>query len=164
MILNTAYDILKDVKFTLNVGTVSLNNHGAHYELRENNNLWNTFNYKDKCTFKQFDEPNNMAFGICVLSGLGNGILSNLVLNNPKVQKVIVYEKYLDVINLNKIISFVDLNKITVINKPVEDVKDIECDCLFLDHYELEPREYITHNSKQVAENIKHKKLWVWYP
>ena len=73
-----------------------------------------------------------------------------------------MYEISEDIIKLNKIVGFVDLNKITVINKPIEEAKDIKCDCLLLDHYELESEKYMVNNMKTITNNINYDKIWFW--
>jgi hypothetical protein len=164
MILNTKYDILKDINpLKITVGSVTLKKEKfSHYALYEKNECWFGFNYKDQHSIKEFYYPAEIAYGHCILSGLGMGILASLLLKNNKVKSITIYEKYANVIDLNKIISFIDLNQINIINKPIEEIKSIQCDCLFLDHYENEPDQYLIDNSKKIAENIKHDKLWVW--
>jgi hypothetical protein len=73
-----------------------------------------------------------------------------------------VYEISEDVIKLNKIAGFVDLNKISVINKPIEEVSNIRCDCLLLDHYEFETEKNIVNNMKTITNNINYDKIWFW--
>lgn len=166
ILLDTDNDYLKTINFVgLKVGNAKLYFDTQNYLLTyNNNNVWLCYSYIDKTFIKEFYYPAEIAYGHCILSGLGMGILASLVLKNPKVKSVTVYEKYDDVINLNKIISFVNLNQINIINKPIEEIKsqNVECDCLFLDHYEFETNEYKLNNSKEISNTVKHDKLWVW--
>lgn len=164
MILNTEYDVLKNINFLeINVESVTLKKEKEnYYALYENNQSWFKFDYQDQISIKEFYYPAKIAYGDCILSGLGMGVLASLLLKNDKVKSITIYEKYADVINLNKIISFVDLNQIYVRNRPIEEIKGAQCDCLFLDHYENESNEYLINNSNKIAKNIKHDKLWVW--
>jgi hypothetical protein len=166
ILLNIDNDYLRTINFSeLKVGDAKLRFDGSGYTLMQKDELWFGFNYIDKASIEEFYYPARIAYGDCILSGLGMGILASLVLKNPNVKSVTIYEKYKDIINLNKIISFVDLNQINIINKPMEEIKsqdNVKCDCLFLDHYEFETNEYKLNNSKEISNAVNHDKLWVW--
>jgi len=132
------------------------------YELTVNGNRWFRYNYEYHTTVKEFNSSYDVAYGHCVLSGLGLGILPALLLQKPEVKSITVYEISEDIIKLNKIVGFVDLNKITIINKSIEEVSNIECDCLLLDHYESESEQYILNNIKVITNNINYDKVWFW--
>ena len=135
---------------------------GEYYVLTVNGQIWLRYNYRYHTTVKEFNSSYDVAYGHCVLSGLGLGILPALLLHKPEVKSITVYEISEDVIKLNKIVGFVDLNKITVVNKPIEEAKDIKCDCLLLDHYELQSEKYILDNVNTIANNINYDKIWFW--
>jgi hypothetical protein len=135
---------------------------GEYYNLTVNGERWFRYNYDYHTTVKEFNSSYDVAYGHCVLSGLGLGVLPALLLQKPEVKSITVYEISEDVIKLNKIVGFVDLNKITVINKPIEEANNIECDCLLLDHYELESEKYIMKNIESITNNINYDKVWFW--
>jgi len=135
---------------------------GNYYVLTVNGQIWLRYNCQYHTTVREFNSSYDIAYGHCVLSGLGLGILPTLLLHKPEVKSITVYEISEDVIKLNKIVGFVDLNKITVVNKPIEEAKDIKCDCLLLDHYELQSEKYILDNVNTIASNINYDKIWFW--
>jgi hypothetical protein len=135
---------------------------GHYYDLTVNGQRWFRYNYKYHTAVKEFNSSYDVAYGHCVLSGLGLGVLPALLLQKPEVKNITVYEINEDVVKLNKIVGFVDLNKITVINKSIEEVNNIKCDCLLLDHYEFESENYILNNMKTITNNINYDKVWFW--
>ena len=157
------HHLLNGQDLDITVGSARLyKGDGNYYNLTVNGNRWHRYNYEYHTTVKEFNSSYDVAYGHCVLSGLGLSILPALLLHKPEVKSITVYEISEDVIKLNKIVGFVDLNKITVINKPIEEANNIECDCLLLDHYELEPEKYIINNMKTISNNINYDKIWFW--
>lgn len=157
------HHLLNGQDLDITVGSARLyKNDGNWYELTVNGNRWFRYDYKYQTTVRELNSSYDIAYGHCVLSGLGLGILPALLLQKPEVKSITVYEISEDVIKLNKIIGFVDLNKITVINKPIEEAGNIKCDCLLLDHYELESEKYIVNNMKTITNNINYDKIWFW--
>jgi len=151
----------QDIDIT--IGSARLyKNSDDFYELIVNGNRWFRYDYKYQTTVREFNSSYDVAYGHCVLSGLGLGILPALLLQKPEVKSITVYEISEDVIKLNKIAGFVDLNKISVINKPIEEVSNIRCDCLLLDHYEFETEKNIVNNMKTITNNINYDKIWFW--
>ena len=108
-----------------------------------------------------FSLEKELSYGKCILSGLGMGILTNFLLKNEKIKKVIVFEINNDVIKLYKMLN-VENSKLKIINKDIHDVSNEECDCLFLDHYEDENFFYILNSIKKINKNIKSKVFWFW--
>ena len=60
-----------------------------------------------------FSLEKELSYGKCILSGLGMGILTNFLLKNEKIKKVIVYEINNDVIKLYKMLN-VENSKLTI--------------------------------------------------
>jgi len=150
----------QDVDIT--IGNARLYKNNNVYNLTVNGHKWFTYNYINHTTVREFNSSYDVAYGDCVLSGLGLGILPALLLQKPDVKSITIYESNSDVIKLNKLVGFIDLNQINVINKPIEEANNIECDCLLLDHYEDESEDYIIKNMKAISNNINYNKVWFW--
>ena len=120
-----------------------------------------TYNCITKEQIKEFLLEYKLAYGTCVLSGLGMGFLTNLLLEKKEVEKVIVYEINKDVIELNKILGLKN-QKLTIINEDINNISDIKCDCLFLDHYENENYDFIINSIKKIHSKVESKLLWIW--
>jgi hypothetical protein len=105
------------------------------------------------------------AYGKCVTSGLGLGIIQTLLSLNPLVTEVVVYEKHQDIIDMFKVFasrSNFDTSKIKIICQDADTIKDISCDCLFLDHFEFESDEDIIRRVKNIAEYNTANFVWFW--
>ena len=107
----------------------------------------------------------NNAYGKCVTSGLGLGIIQTLLSLNPLVTEVVVYEKHQDIIDMFKIFashSNFDTSKIKIICQDADTIKDVDCDCLFLDHFETESNKEKIQRVKNIAENNTANFVWFW--
>lgn len=105
------------------------------------------------------------AYGVCVTTGLGLGVIQTLLTLNPKVTKVYVYEKSKEVIDIFKLTvekNNFDISKLEIINLNADHLKNVNCDCLFLDHFEHEPEEEIFQRVGFISENNSYKLLWYW--
>jgi 16S rRNA A1518/A1519 N6-dimethyltransferase RsmA/KsgA/DIM1 with predicted DNA glycosylase/AP lyase activity len=127
----------------------------THRELRM------TYNCETQEQVKEFLLEEKLSYGKCILSGLGMGILTNILLKKKTVKEVIVYEINEDVIKLYQILNPKNL-KLKIINEDIHNVSKEECDCLFLDHYEKEDFSYILRSIKKINNNIKSKVFWFW--
>ena len=157
------HHLLNGQHLDITIGNARLfKNKYDNYELTVNGHQWLAYNHKYQTSVKEFNSSYDVAYGHCVLSGLGLGILPALLLQKPEVKSITVYEINEDLIKINKIVGFVDLSKINVINKPIEEVSNIRCDCLLLDHYEFETEKFILNNMKTITNNINYDKIWFW--
>lgn len=148
------------IDFTYNSARIYKEN--SEYLLTVNNERWLVYDYERHGSEKEFSSSYDVAYGECILSGLGLGILPEMLVNKPEVKSITVYENNKDVIEINKLIGFDSIKKINIIHDKIENVKDIKCDCLLLDHYEFESDEYILNNVKQINDAIKPKTVWFW--
>jgi len=148
------------IDFTYNLARVYKQD--LTYVLTVNNERWLVYDYEHHGSEKEFSSSYDIAYGDCVLSGLGLGILPEMLINKPEVKSITVYEANKDVIEINKLIGFDSIKKINIIHDRIENAKDIKCDCLLLDHYEFESDEYIINNVKQINEEIKPEIVWYW--
>ena len=120
-----------------------------------------TYNCITKQQIKDFLLEYKLAYGTCVLSGLGMGFLTNLLLEKKEVEKVIVYEINKDVIELNEIFGLKN-QKLIIINEDINNISNIKCDCLFLDHYENEDYDFIINSIKKIHSKVESKLFWIW--
>jgi hypothetical protein len=149
--------------FDITVGSARLfNNAKQGSKLTVDGRRWMIYNQSIKDHLHLFSSY-ELAYGNCILTGLGTGVLSNWLTINPRVTSITVFEISKDVIELNRQLGLLDNPKIRVINSPAQQIENVECDCLLLDHYELESEESIIEDVKNVASKIKHKLLW-FYP
>jgi hypothetical protein len=120
-----------------------------------------TYECKTKKQIKEFLLEYKSAYGTCVLSGLGMGFLTNILLEKKEVKKVVVYETNKDVIELNEILGLKN-QKLTIINEDINNISNIKCDCLFLDHYEDENYNFIINSIKKIHSKVESKLFWIW--
>lgn len=105
------------------------------------------------------------ARGRVVTTGLGIGLLQTYLVQKPEVDEVVVYESSQGVINIFNLLkskSDIDFSKLKIVNRDANSMKDEVCDCLFLDHYELEPFRDIADNVSQISKNNTYNTLWFW--
>lgn len=130
------------------------------------------------------DEVNQTAFeielgqGHCVCTGLGLGLRETLLSLKSTVKKITVIEYNQDLINWYKEVApqaGINLAKFEFICDDADNVKGIESDCLFLDHYkndfdyhtQHQPSNHpnfvdIIERSRKLAKNNPHQLLWFW--
>jgi hypothetical protein len=84
-----------------------------------------------------------------------------MLLENPRVTKITVFEISQDVIDFNRALNNID-PRITVICSFAQNIKDIEADCLLLDHYEFESIEWIKNDIKMIYSQNKIPLVWFW--
>lgn len=135
-----------------------------NFDLTFDNTFW--MGYESNCwQAAEFAIELDNAYGKCVTTGLGLGIIQTLLSLNPKVTEVIVYERQQDIIDMFKIFaehSNFDISKIKIICQNADDIVNIDCDCLFLDHFEPESQQEIIRKVKNVAEKNTAKFVWFW--
>jgi hypothetical protein len=131
------------------------------YKLKVHGQRWMTYTPINKEEIKDFNSSNELAHGHCVLTGLGLGIFPAMLLENPRVTKITVFEMSQDVIDFNRALNNID-PRITVICKFAQNIKDIEADCLLLDHYEFESIEWIKNDIEMIYSQNKIPLVWFW--
>ena len=151
----------REILVGIEPGLLLTNEGGKGYRLTVDGKQWMTYSPIGLTQEKEFASSVDLAYGKCVLSGLGLGILAGMLLNNPKVTSITVYEVSKEVIELNRTCGE-SFNKIEVIHQSMRDVKNIECDCLLLDHYEHESDEYIIDDVSEISYNNNAKCIWFW--
>jgi hypothetical protein len=142
-------------------GLLLTNNGNGEYRLTINGKQWMTYSTLGLSQEKEFASSVDLAYGDCVLSGLGLGILAGMLLNNPKVNSVTVYEVSSEVIALNDALGEAS-KKIKVVHQSMRDVRNIKCDCLLLDHYEHESDEEIIDDVCEISHNNDATCVWFW--
>lgn len=153
--------------YPITVGSTKLlfNEKTNEFILRDKNESWMGY---DQNTFWQSTEfflELKLAYGVCITTGLGLGIIQTHLVNNPNVTKVIVYEQNPDVIEIfSKIIEYnnFDISKIEIRNENANDIKDQICDCLFPDHFSNETEKQIVEVVRNLSHNNIAKLVWYW--
>lgn len=135
------------------------------FTLTVNNKSWMGYDPSTGWQATEFIYELGNAYGKVITSGLGLGIIQTLLSQHDKVNKIVVYEKNSDVIELfKKIVDYnkFDISKIEIINQDADTIVNTESDCLFLDHFESEGAEVIISKVRNIANNNKTSKLWFW--
>jgi len=161
--------------FPLKVGNTELKKIRNTFSLHDINQKWMGYNLENKenkendwqahWQAREFFIELELAYGKCVTSGLGLGVIQTLLAEKDNVTEVIVYEKNPDVIEMFKILaekSNIDTSKIVIINEDANNIKNITCDCLFLDHFEYEPFSEIEETVKRIASQNTINIVWFW--
>lgn len=135
------------------------------YKFYEGNNSWMGYDLNSFWQSTEFSLELKLAKGVCVTTGLGLGIIQTHLLTNPKVSKVVVYEKNPEAIEIfYKIIEYnkFDISNLVIINQDANTMKGENCDCLFLDHYANESEISVIRSVKTISENNEAGVLWYW--
>jgi hypothetical protein len=151
--------------FPAKVGKAELSYSHRGFTLKHDGREWMSFNPRTEIQAReQFFEIDH-AHGVCVTTGLGMGIVHQLLAMKSEVTEVIVYEKNQDLIDLFKILmktSPIALDKIQIICKDADSLENITCDCLFMDHYENDPAAEIIERSREIAKRCNSTLTWFW--
>ena len=131
------------------------------YKLTVHGQQWMTYSPVDKEQIEEFKSSYELAHGHCVLTGLGLGILPAMLLKNPRVTKITVFELSKDVIDFNRALNNID-PRITIIQGFAQTIRNIEADCLLLDHYEFESIEWIKNDINMIYSQNKIPLVWFW--
>jgi hypothetical protein len=151
--------------FPIKVGKAEISFSNGSFILSHDSKRWMGYNDNTGLQVAEFVMELELAYGHCVTSGLGLGIIQMLLAKNDRVTKVSVYEKNEDVINLfYKIIEMnnADISKIEIINRDADSMENISCDCMFLDHFQDEPEAEIVSRVKNISLKNSAKTLWYW--
>jgi|15BtaG_2_1085339.scaffolds.fasta_scaffold14052_2 hypothetical protein len=144
----------------LNLGKLNLSTVGRSFVLSYGDRQLMTYFPSSPKSINEFYGCYELAYGNCVLSGLGMGLLPTMLLEKREVEQVTVYEKNHEVIRLNKLLGLSD--KINVIHKDIHDVRSVKCDTLLLDHYEHEPDDEIVESVASISSNNDAELVWFW--
>lgn len=151
--------------FPLKVGNTELRLNKNNFILNDGVQSWMGYDTRSNWQACEFFIEVELAYGKCVTTGLGLGVLQTLLALKDNVTEVIVYERNPDIIEMFKLLtkkSNVDISKITIINEDANNIKDITCDCLFLDHFEHESYTLILETVKNIASRNKANIVWFW--
>jgi hypothetical protein len=135
------------------------------YKLLVDNQQWMSYNPITKYSAKEQIIEANLAYGKVITTGLGLAIKEALLLINPRVNSLIVYEKNSDVIEIfYELCTLNNFNtdKLTIISADANLVPSYSADCIFLDHYENEPIEEIETTTRAIALKSSCDKFWYW--
>lgn len=133
--------------------------------LFEKNNAWMGYDQNSFWQSTEFYIEIEKAYGVCITTGLGLGILQTLLCLKDNVSKVIVYEKSKDVIEIfNEIVKFnnFDISKLEIRNENADLIQNQTCDCLFADHFANEPQDYMIKIVKDLSYNNTAQLVWYW--
>lgn len=155
----------------LNYSSIRLGNTRLQVDKNNNVDLWvdgEHFMGLTTNTFwqaKEFELENSLAYGTCVTTGLGLGLVQLQMMKNPKVDHVIVYEKSQDVIDIFR--SFIaqtdiDISKLTILQQDADSVENITVDCIFLDHFSDPHPENIIPKVQRFCKSNHAHKVWYW--
>lgn len=160
------YQVYAPLKYCqLKIGDAELKYDGRRFHLFYQNRFWMGYDTLTGWQSSEFIIELNHAKGVCVTTGLGLGILQTLLLKSEKVEKVVVYEKNQDIIDLFlAMVEFnkFDISKLVIINQDAGNIKDTKSECLFIDHFESDPYEKIISSVKFIAANNQTNFLWYW--
>lgn len=151
--------------FSCTSGDTELIVNENHISLSENGQSWMGLSLTTKWQANEFIFELSEANGICITTGLGLGVVQTLLLKNPKVTKVVVYEKNKNVINIfHQLVSKnkFDISKLEIIHFNADNIQNVSCDCMFLDHFEQEPNNEIVDRVKNISEKNTCNLLWYW--
>ncbi len=126
-------------------------------------NKWMSYNYLNNYEAKEQCLEYRLAYGKVILTGLGLGVLPSMLELNDRVDSIVIYESNQSVINFFKFfcqISNFHPKKIQIIKANANHMKGETCDCLFLDHYELEPYPVILRSAEYILSNNTCNIFW----
>jgi len=152
--------IIKREKKDLKIGNFRFYKKNGLYFLLEEKQ-WTCHDVITNEQFGQLYSSFDLAYGDCILSGLGFGILPSMLLKNPKVKNITVYENSSEVIEMNVLHGGIP-ERINVINQPIQSIKNVKCDCLLFDHFELESLDDICKDMRQVVSDNNPELVWFW--
>jgi len=127
--------------------------------------IWMDYDSKNSISAKQLLAEVELAYGHCLVTGLGFGLRETLLLQKPEVTKLTVIEQCQDIADwycqTAKEINL-PVEKLNIIVKDADTLEGMECDCLFIDHFDAQIRDSIITNSKTIAQRNAHKVFWFW--
>lgn len=144
------------------VNNTKISDHEKFYELKVNDIVWMQFD-KTYIVREQLFSSYDLAHGKVLLTGFGFGILADWIASKENVTEIHVIEKNADVIECflkNNIMP----DKVKIIIADASQYTSNEVyDCIFIDHYEVLPRQKIAEEVVKVSKNIpNHSIIWGW--
>jgi len=164
------FKLERDKKFHFKTDNIEVfyNETNKRYELIHSGEVWMSYHPGDPnentgnrhTIYVQFSSY-DLAYGHVITSGLGFGLIQNLILNKPNVKSLTVYEISKDVIELNRELYGDEfLDKMTIINDSIDNAKNINCDCLILDHYDpIVGVEIFPEDASKNRQDLFHKRI-----
>jgi hypothetical protein len=131
------------------------------YYLYLNSEQWMIFSPKSGIQLFEFFSHYNLSRGTVICTGMGFLLRESWILTNPDVKRLIVIENSKDLIDYHKEKNPEIFNLIEVIHGDASDF-ELECDCLLLDHFELQDHNTVINEVIKISKKIKHKVLWFW--
>lgn len=135
------------------------------FNLLEKNHNWMGYDQNSYWQSTEFYLEIENAYGVCITTGLGLGILQSNLCLKKNVSKVIVYEKSQDLIEIfYKIVEYnnFDISKLEIRQDNADIIENQICDCLFADHFDNESEEHIISVVKKLSEKNTSDVCWYW--
>jgi hypothetical protein len=142
-------------------GLLEVQEKNGSFYLYENSQQWMIYTPEHGIQLMEFYSHFYLGFGTVVCTGLGFALRESWLLTKPEVHKLIVVEKSEEVIKYHQKHNPDLLAKMTIIHGDAKDL-NLECDCLLLDHFEMESHEMIISEVKEITSKVKHKVFWFW--
>ena len=137
----------------------------GYYVLTYNDQRFMGYNTNLHWHPEEFIIESNLAFGKCITTGLGLGLIQSILMANEKVTEVVVYEKNQDVIEVFLFLaqnSNLDISKLNIVCQDANTIKNEKANCIFIDHYETNDFVLILNTVKNIADNNNCDILWYW--
>jgi len=135
------------------------------FHLIEKNHGWMGYNQNSFWQSSEFFIELEKAHGVCIVTGLGLGILQAHLCLKDSVSKIIVYEKSKDVVEMfyeiTKYNNF-DTSKLEIRIDDADLIKNQTCDCLFPDHFDSESEEHVINVVRNLSLNNNAQIVWYW--
>jgi len=132
------------------------------YVLFNNGMRWMMHHKKNYREEKEMYSSYDLGYGDILISGLGFGILALWLANKPGVKTVTVIEISKEIIDLFIKNNKIPDNLIIINDNMITYQTDKKYDCLFLDHYEMQNRDWMLKDAKKISKRIKHDVFWMW--
>jgi len=142
-------------------GSLEIKKQKESFYMFVNSQQWMIYSPQSGIQLFEFYSHNFLSKGVVVCTGMGFLIRESWILKNPNVTKVIVVENSKDVIDYHQEKNAKILEKIEIIHGDANNL-EIECDCLLVDHFEMESFEKILTDVVNLSKKINHKVLWFW--
>lgn len=153
--------------FPISVGdyTLKYSEKANEFSLFEKNHGWMGYDQNSFWQSSEFYIEIDQAYGTCITTGLGLGILQSHLCLKKDVTKVIVYEKSKDVIEIfHEIIKYnnFDISKLEIRQDNADLIEQKNCDCLFPDHFDSETEEDIISVVRNLSQKNRASLVWYW--
>jgi len=149
-----------------NAKIVSSSDIPANFRLTVNDLQWCVLR-NDNREMRQLFLELNRSSGDVVTTGLGFGIVQSYLLTKKDITSLTVFEKSLDVIEIFKEtckMNDFDITRLNIINDDANNMKNITCDWLIMDHFEgiHQPAWEIIDSVRTITSNNNAKNVWFW--